>query len=29
MARGREVVDFADKHDMPRISVQALVERVC
>jgi 3,4-dihydroxy-2-butanone 4-phosphate synthase len=29
MARGREVVDFAENHDMPRISVQALVERVC
>lgn len=29
MARGQEVVDFAENHDMPRISVQALVERVC
>ncbi len=29
MARGGEVVQFAEKHDMPRISVQALVERTC
>jgi len=29
MARGREVVQFAEKHGIPRISVQALVERTC
>ncbi|MFW6156505.1 MAG: 3,4-dihydroxy-2-butanone-4-phosphate synthase, partial [Armatimonadota bacterium] len=29
MARGEEVVEFAEKHGIPRISVQALVERVC
>jgi hypothetical protein len=29
MARGEEVAQFAEKHGIPRISVQALVERVC
>ncbi|NLO06527.1 MAG: 3,4-dihydroxy-2-butanone-4-phosphate synthase [candidate division WS1 bacterium] len=29
MARGEQVVEFAEKHGMPRISVQALVKRTC
>jgi 3,4-dihydroxy-2-butanone 4-phosphate synthase len=29
MARGEQVVQFAEKHGLPRISVQALVERTC
>ena len=29
MARGEQVVQFAEKHDLPRISVQMLVERTC
>ncbi|MGM0492347.1 MAG: 3,4-dihydroxy-2-butanone-4-phosphate synthase [Armatimonadota bacterium] len=29
MARGEEVVEFADRHGIPRISVQELVARTC